>query len=79
MTTRLAPSAAKANTVARPMPPAPVMNDLELAYESVDVISDPGLTHNLSAADPASPTARALDLLASWTSTASDPDASITR
>jgi transcriptional regulator with XRE-family HTH domain len=40
---------------------------LELAYESVDMISEPGLTLTLYAAEPASPTAHALDLLASWT------------
>jgi transcriptional regulator with XRE-family HTH domain len=39
---------------------------LELAYESVDMISEPGLTLTLYAAEPASPTAHALDLLASW-------------
>ncbi len=43
------------------------VGDLELAYESVDMISDPGLTLTLYAAEPASPTAHALDLLASWT------------
>jgi transcriptional regulator with XRE-family HTH domain len=43
------------------------VGDLELAYESVDMISDPGLTLTLYAAEPASPTAQALDLLASWT------------
>jgi transcriptional regulator with XRE-family HTH domain len=42
---------------------------LELAYESVDMISEPGLTLTLYAAEPASPTAHALDLLASWTAT----------
>ena len=46
-----------------------VVGDLELAYESVDLISDPGLTLTVYAAEPGSPTARALDLLASWTST----------
>jgi transcriptional regulator with XRE-family HTH domain len=40
---------------------------LELAYESLDMISEPGLTLTLYAAEPASPTAHALDLLASWT------------
>jgi transcriptional regulator with XRE-family HTH domain len=40
---------------------------LELAYESVDMISEAGLTLTLYAAEPASPTAHALDLLASWT------------
>jgi len=49
-----------------------VVGDLELAYESVDMISDPGLTLTLYAAEPASPTAHALDLLASWTSAAAD-------
>ena len=43
------------------------VGDLELAYESMDMISDPGLTLTLYAAEPASPTAHALDLLASWT------------
>ena len=47
-----------------------VVGDLELGYESVDMISDPGLTLTIYAAEPASPTAQALDLLASWTSTA---------
>ena len=46
-----------------------VVGDLELAYESVDMVSEPGLTLTLYAAEPASPTAHALDLLASWTST----------
>ena len=44
-----------------------VVGDLELAYESVDMISDPGLTLTIYAAEPASPTAHALELLASWT------------
>jgi len=43
------------------------VGDLELAYESVDMISDPGLTLTLYVAEPASPTAHALDILASWT------------
>ena len=43
------------------------VGDLELAYESVDMVSDPGLTLTLYVAEPASPTAHALDLLASWT------------
>jgi transcriptional regulator with XRE-family HTH domain len=48
---------------------------LELAYESVDMISEPGLTLTLYAAEPASPTAHALDLLASWT--AAQPEKAI--
>jgi transcriptional regulator with XRE-family HTH domain len=46
-----------------------LVGDLELAYESVDMISEPGLTLTVYAAEPASPTAQALSLLASWTST----------
>ncbi len=46
-----------------------VVGNLELAYESVDMISEPGLTLTIYAAEPASPTAHALDLLASWTAT----------
>jgi transcriptional regulator with XRE-family HTH domain len=46
--------------------------DLELAYESVDMIADPGLTLTLYAAEPGSATAHALDLLASWTATPDD-------
>ena len=51
-----------------------VVGDLDLAYESVDMISDPGLTLTIYAAEPASPTAHALDLLGSWmgSSTAAD-------
>ena len=46
-----------------------VIGNLELAYESVDMISDPGLTLTVYVAEPASPTAHALDLLASWAGT----------
>ena len=45
-----------------------IVGHLELAYESVDMISDPGLTLTIYVAEPASPTAHALDLLASWDS-----------
>jgi len=48
------------------------VGDLELAYESVDMLSDPGLTLTFYAAEPASATAHALDLLASWASTTAD-------
>ncbi|HET9650132.1 MAG TPA: helix-turn-helix transcriptional regulator [Microlunatus sp.] len=44
-----------------------LVGDLELAYESVDMISEPGLTLTIYAAEPGSPTAHALDLLGSWT------------
>lgn len=50
-----------------------VVGDLELAYESVDMISEPGLTLTIYSAEPASPTAEALQLLASWAATGLDP------
>jgi len=43
--------------------------DLELAYESVDMVSDPGLTLTIYAAEPASPSAQALALLGSLAAT----------
>lgn len=52
-----------------------VVGNLELAYESVDMISDPGLTLTVYVAEPASPTAHALDLLASWNCAAVGPTA----
>ena len=54
------------------------VGDLELAYESMDMISDPGLTLTLYAAEPASPSAHALDLLASWTTPTLTPTPVIT-
>lgn len=53
-----------------------LMGDLELGYESVDMLSDPGLTLTLYAAEPGSATEHALELLASWTSTQNVDDAS---
>lgn len=49
------------------------VGDLELAYESVDMLSDPGLSLTIYAAEPASRTAEALALLASWAATPSSP------
>jgi transcriptional regulator with XRE-family HTH domain len=43
------------------------VGELDLAYESMDLLSEPGLTLTLYAAEPASRTADALALLASWT------------
>ena len=45
------------------------MSNLELAYESVDMISDAGLTLTIYPAEPGSPTEQALALLASWAAT----------
>jgi hypothetical protein len=46
-----------------------VVGNLELAYESVDMISEPRLTMTIYAAQPGSPTEHALALLASWAAT----------
>jgi hypothetical protein len=45
------------------------VGDLTLAYESLDLVSEPGLNLTIYAAEPASPTAEALTLLASWAAT----------
>lgn len=45
------------------------VGDLTLAYESLDMVAEPGLTLTLYAAEPSSPTADALALLASWAAT----------
>ncbi len=45
----------------------PVVGDLALAYESLELATDPGLRLNAYTAEPASPAEQALNLLASWT------------
>ena len=45
----------------------PVVGELELAYEVMDVSADDGLTIAAYSAEPGSRSAEALDLLASWT------------
>jgi transcriptional regulator with XRE-family HTH domain len=47
----------------------PVVGELELAYEVMDLSADDGLTVSIYSADPGSRSQEALDLLASWTST----------
>ena len=46
-----------------------VVGDLELAYEGLDLRAEPGLTLTVYSAEPSSPTANALALLASWAAT----------
>ncbi|HEY6597443.1 MAG TPA: helix-turn-helix transcriptional regulator [Asanoa sp.] len=46
-----------------------VVGDLALAYETMDLRSEPGLSMTIFSAEPGSPTAQALALLASWTAT----------
>jgi transcriptional regulator with XRE-family HTH domain len=47
----------------------PVVGPLELTYEVLDVTADEALTINVYGAEPASRSAEALDLLASWIAT----------
>ena len=47
----------------------PVVGDLELAFDAIDLPADPGLTLTAYTAEPGSPTEDALTLLASWAAT----------
>jgi transcriptional regulator with XRE-family HTH domain len=47
----------------------PIVGELELAYEVMDLSADDGLTVSVYSADPGSRSHEALDLLASWTAT----------
>jgi transcriptional regulator with XRE-family HTH domain len=51
-----------------------IVGDLDLAYESMDLRAEPGLIMTIYAAEPASPTANALALLASWAATTAAAD-----
>jgi hypothetical protein len=53
-----------------------IVGDLELTYETMDLRADPGLAMTVYAAEPESPTAHALALLASWAATTADADLS---
>ncbi len=48
----------------------PVVGDLTLSYEALDLPGDPGQTMLVYTAEPSSPSAEALRILASWTSPA---------
>jgi len=47
----------------------PVVGELTLAYEAMELAADTGLTMHIYTAEPASPSADALALLASWAAT----------
>ncbi len=49
-----------------------MVGDLDLAYESMDLRTEPGLAMTVYAAQPGSPSAHALALLASWTAPTQD-------
>ena len=44
----------------------PVVGEMTLAYEGLDMGSEPGLTFTIYAAEPGSPSAERIRLLASW-------------
>jgi MmyB-like transcription regulator ligand binding domain len=44
----------------------PVVGDLDLSYELMELPSDPGLKLGIYTAEPGTPTHEALNLLASW-------------
>jgi len=48
----------------------PLVGDLTLAYESMDLTADHGLGLNAYSAEPGSPDKDALRLIASWAATA---------
>jgi hypothetical protein len=52
----------------------PVVGDLHLSYEVMDLPADPGLALVAFAADAGSPADHALRLLASWAATHQQPD-----
>jgi hypothetical protein len=51
----------------------PVGGDLDLSYESMELPADPGLTIHVYSVEPASPSADALNLLATWAATLETP------
>jgi phage baseplate assembly protein gpV len=54
----------------------PIVGELTLAYEGLELAAEPGLTLTIYTAEPGSPSEEALRLLASWAaSQEADPDA----
>jgi hypothetical protein len=51
----------------------PVVGDLDLDYEAMELAADQGLTLHVYSAEPASPSADALIVLASWAATLEEP------
>jgi hypothetical protein len=47
----------------------PIVGDLDLTYEALELAADPGLRINVYTAEPGSPSEDALKVLASWTAT----------
>jgi transcriptional regulator with XRE-family HTH domain len=53
----------------------PVVGEMSLSYEAMELPADAGLTMSVYAAEPGSESAQALDILASWTATPDPADA----
>lgn len=51
----------------------PVVGELVLAYETMDMVAEPGLAMTIYAAEPGSSTEHALALLASWAAEQVEP------
>ena len=52
----------------------PVVGDLDLTYEAMELPADPGLTLLIYTAEPGSTTQDSLNLLATWSATLDQPD-----
>jgi transcriptional regulator with XRE-family HTH domain len=53
----------------------PVVGELDLTFESMEIVADPGLTMFVYTAEPSSKSEEALNLLASWTATPDQEEA----
>lgn len=51
----------------------PIVGELELTYEAFELPADPGLSPSTYTAEPGSPSADALRMLASWAATTATP------
>lgn len=56
----------------------PIVGDLDLAFEALELPGDPGLRVNVYTADPGTPSEDALKLLASWAATQTQPAQAMT-
>ena len=50
----------------------PIVGDLDLSFEALELPADPGLRINVYTADPGTPSEDALKVLASWAATQRD-------
>ena len=53
----------------------PVVGELKLSFEAMELVADPGLTMWVYTAEPGSRSEQALNLLASWTATPEEEEA----